>query len=618
MRAGGAPRMGGSPMRGGQAINPDQLLIPSRLTFRQRAAIFIAGADGPNLLFGPQQPLQPVAQEPQAGVISRPWDYPVGWNTRVTPRSDAPISFKMLKALATEYDVLRGLIERVKDKICSKGFSIQPKDPKASTSDPRLQEMQDFFAFPDKDNSWQDWLRELMDQVLVYDAPAIWIRRDRGGKPFSLNIQDGSLFQPKVMGDGTLPPFDMGPAYQKVVKGLPAVDYIRPVPRGTPIPTDPSTGYPFPELLLKPRNKRADSPYGYGPVEQMIMTISIAMSREAYLSQYYTSGSTPDMIFECPDTWTTDDIANFKVWWDSILEGNLGNRRGTMFVPAGGKPIDMKEKALTDTTDQWLIRVMCFFLGLNPMPFVQQQNRATAQAHQQQGEEEGLYPWQQWLSDLFGQIMRLKFGFADLEFRWEEDDATNPLEQAQIDVQLVLAKIYHPDEIRAQRGDEPMTPDMREEMDMASYNAAPNATVLSPDQQAAQNDHALAMQAAKPAPVGAPSAAAQKADSDRFDRMMLALKPQPTSITVEAAKIDFPKFEFPAINIAPPAVTVNMPEMKAADVFVDVGGTSVRVDGQKGIGKTVTVAKVDGKFVGTITDGTTRAVSGDKHVAKIE
>ena len=46
--------------------------------------------------------------------------------------------------------------------------------------------------------------------------------------------------------------------------------------------------------------------------------------------------------------------------------------------------------------------------------------------------------------------------------------------------------------------------------------------------------------------------------------------------------------------------------------------SSVRVDGQKGIGKTVTVAKVDGKFVGTITDGTTRAVSGDKHVAKIE
>jgi hypothetical protein len=67
-----------------------------------------------------------------------------------------------------------------------------------------------------------------------------------------------------------------------------------------------------------------------------------------------------------------------------------------------------------------------------------------------------------------------------------------------------------------------------------------------------------------------------------------------------------------------------MPEIKQPDVFVDVGGTSVRVDAQRGIGKTVTATRgPDGKLVGTITDGVTKTVTGTrdeagKLIAKIE
>src|ERR1022692_780187 len=615
----------GDPRQSGTPLPTPTVNVPSKLSFRQRAAILIAGADAPALLFGPQQPLQPIAQDPAAGVISRPWDYPVGWNTRVKPRSDARIDFAVLKAVATEFDIVRGLMERVKDKICSKGFSIQPRDPKAAV-DARCDEMEVFFAFPDKDNSWQDWLRMLMDQVLVYDAPAIWIRRDRAGRPYSLNIQDGSLFQPKIMGDGTLPAFNEGPAYQKVVKGLPAGDYIRPVPRGTPIPNDASTGYPFPELLLKPRNKRVDNPYGYGPIEQMLPSLGIAMAREAYLMQYYTSGSMPDLIFEAPDTWTTDDIASFAINWNARLAGNLEERRGTQFVPAGGKFVDVKEKALTDTTDQWLIRIMCFFLGLNPMPFVQQQNRATAQAHQQQGEEEGLVPWQNWIADTCSTVMRILFGYGDLELRWDEDDAIDPLQQAQIDALMVTNKVYTADEICAQRGDDPMPPEMRAQMDLATFSAAVNSTVLPDDQQKAQNDHALAMQAAKPAPIMAPNGGdkppASKFDDAQFTKWIETFKQPAVNIHVDAPAINMPAM--PPINIAPAAVTVNMPEIKQPDVFVDVGGTSVRVDAQRGIGKTVTATRgPDGKLVGTITDGVTKTITGTrdeagKLIAKIE
>lgn len=591
--------------------------MPTRLTLRQRFAILIAGADAPNVLLGPQQPLQPTGQSPEQQVIGRQWDYPTGWNTRVTPRSDT-ISFATLKALSTGYDVLRGLLERVKDKVCAAEWSIQPKD-KSAKRDARCDEMQAFFEFPDKDNSWQDWARMLLDQALVLDAPAIYLRPDRAGRLYSCEIIDGAMIQPKIMADGRLPPFDVGPAYQQVIKsGVPAVDYIRPVPRGMPVPTGPD-GWPFPELLYKPRNKRVDSPYGYGPVEQMITTVNIALAREAYLLQYYTDGSTPDLLMTTPATWTTKDIADFQVWWDALLLGNLANRRGAKFVPDGVKAIDTKAAALTDETDQWLIRVMCFFLGLNPMPFIKQMNKGQEKTHHDEAESQGTQPWQEWLSDVVGCIMRVKFGYADLKLHWEEEDALDPLEAAQVDEILCRSKMYHPDERRAARGDDAMSPELRAQMDVATFNSAANSTILPDDQQAVKDKAAEALAAAKPAPVmAAKPTAAEKLAQDAHE-LDVAKASAPT-IKVDAPAIHV---DAPQVNVTAPPVTVNMPEMKASDVFVDIGSTVVKVDAPtaaRGVHKVMSAEKLpDGTFRGVIRERMEQVVTGKPGgVAKLE
>lgn len=470
-----------------------------RLKLRTNGEIVIMGADSAMALFPPLNPLQPIAQPPQFAAAGRAWDYPVGWNTRVTPRTGQGIGFPMLKGLADGYDVLRGLIERVKDKICGQQWAIRPRDKKQK-EDPRCDLLEDFLAYPDKVHTWVDWTRMLLEQAIVYDAPAIWLRPDRGGDMYGLEIIDGAMVSPKIMADGRLPPPDVGPAYQQVIKGMPAVDYVMPVPKGFDVPDDPS-GIPYPELLYKPRNPRVDSVYGFGPVEQMITSVNIALKREGYLLDYYTSGSTPDLIMQVPETWQPQQIKEFSLWWQAMLQGNLANRRGAMFVPKGVTPFDTKEKALTDQTDEWLIRIMCFFMGLNPMPFLKQMNKGQEKTHHEEAAAEGLGPWLRWYADLFDHIIRLKWGWADLEFRWEMDEAIDPAEQATIDVQLVNAKIYHPDEIRAMRGDDAMPDDMRLQMDMPNYNGAANSTQLPEEQQAAKDEAAAALAAAKPAPV---------------------------------------------------------------------------------------------------------------------
>ncbi len=480
-------RAAGTRLRGVEtAVDTSNLGAPTtvlgRMSFRQWLGIKIMGADAGSVWFAPQQPLQPVAQPQEMGVVGRPWDYPVGWNTRVTPRTGLPVGFAALKSLAEGYDLLRIIIERVKDDVLTADWTIGPKDKKGVRDD-RSDTIEDFLAYPDRDLCWDDWARKLLEQLLVYDAPAIYLRPTRGGDPYALEIIDGSLVSPKVMADGRLPPAEWGPAYQAVYHGLGAVDYVKPVPRGTAVPRDPN-GQPFPEMLYRPRNVRVDSVYGYSPVEQIIVTIGIGLRREAFLQSYYTHGSTPDLLIQVPDTWNPEQIKQMQDTLDSILAGNLENRRMMRLIPGGAKVVDTREKALTDETDQWLMRICCFAFGISPMPFVKIMNRATGQQHAQQQEEEGALPVRRWLAQTMNWIIAFKFGMPDLVFRWTEEIATDPLQEAQRLGILVDKKLLHPDEGREDLGRDPMPAAMREQMDQPTFAASVNATVLPPDQQA--------------------------------------------------------------------------------------------------------------------------------------
>jgi len=73
----------------------------------------------------------------------------LGTTPRVPPRSGAGVSFAELRRLADGYDVLRIMIERVKDKVNAQNWSIGMKDEKAER-DATCDEIEDFLAYPDK------------------------------------------------------------------------------------------------------------------------------------------------------------------------------------------------------------------------------------------------------------------------------------------------------------------------------------------------------------------------------------------------------------------------------------------------------------------------------------
>jgi hypothetical protein len=393
--------------------------------------------------FGAQQSLAPVAPLSVAG---RRFDYPSGFNLNVRPRTYERIGFTELRALADNYDLLRIVIETRKDQLERLPWRIAPredefgqggKEPSAALKN-RAKDIREFFKRPDRHYSWSQWLRALLEDLFVIDAPTLFRRPTRGGGLYALEVIDGATIKPVIddWGRVPLPPL---PAYQQVLKGLPA------------------TNYTTKELIYRPRNVRTNKVYGFSPVEQVLMTVNIALRRQLSQMQYYTEGNIPEALIGVPEAWTPKQITDFQSYWDEMLEGNLANRRHAKFVPGGVAKtfIPTKEPELKNVFDEWLARVVCFAFSISPQPFVAQVNRATADTAQEQSLEEGLEPIKSWSKDLIDQVIIEDFAEPDLEFLWGDGKKVDPDSQATRLGTLTGSGLMHLNEGRKQLGLDP-------------------------------------------------------------------------------------------------------------------------------------------------------------------
>ncbi len=413
-------------------------------SFVQRAVEgirYIISGVTPQTWFGPFQPLPPMAP---AEVAGRQFDYPVGYNLTVAPRAEERVGFDQLRALADGYDLLRLVIETRKDQIERLDWTIRRRalpggKPADRDHDPRIAAIEAFFRMPDRVHFWSTWLRQLLEDLFVIDAPALYLRRTRGGQLYALELVDGSTIKRLIDADGRTPaPPD--PAYQQVLHGLPAVDFTTR------------------ELIYRPRNARPHKIYGYSPVEQIVMTVNIALRRQLFQLGYYTEGNVPEALIGTPESWSPQQIKEFQQYWDALLEGNLAQRRHAKFVPGGVAKtfIPTKDAELKSAYDEWLARIVCFAFSISPQAFIDHMNRATAETAQQAALAEGLAPIQSWVKQLVDYLLITEFEAPDLEFAWADDRESDPQKAASVAQTYVTNGIKTINETRAEIGLDPI------------------------------------------------------------------------------------------------------------------------------------------------------------------
>lgn len=441
------------------------------------------------------QPITPIAPRGSEPLGINMW---MGQNLNYTPRPDAELTAAVLKQLAT-YDMVRVIIENVKDQLSYTPWSIQRRAvPGETAADRRKKERGDqnivklsrFFEYPDNESDWATWVRPLIDDMLVIDAASVLVRKNFNDEVAELRVVPGDTIT-RYVDDNGFTPLAPDPAYAQLWEGIPRVNL------------DTT------QLVYKPRNivrrnTLSSQIYGMSPVEQAATWCQTGALRLEFQKAYYTDGSIPGLIHVVPADATPEKIANVMHSLNTELAGNLWKRQQWQMVQgfqSEGKPdqiIFAKEKLLTDPFDDLLIRCLCFAFGTSPQRLMKQMNRASAQAGQESADVEGYWPFLMWLKyGVIDYIIQRQFGLIDYEMSFDPRKETDVLKLAQADASDVNAGIVTRDEVRDKRGMDPVSvPEASQLMVISGGAVVPLAGAIdraqaSLDQVAAQTTATL-------------------------------------------------------------------------------------------------------------------------------
>lgn len=420
---------------------PEMILGFLPTNVQRPADMIIRGVE--EILFGPGQP--PPMNAPDEPRQDRRFNYDTHFNLRRDHTiRDSGISHEQLRQLAEMHDVTRACIETRKDQISRLRWGVRDRKTK-KTEGVDSQGVIDQLRFPDKEHTFQQWVHAMLEDLFVLDAVTIQPRKTLGGKPFSLELMDGATIVRKIDGFGGVP--QEGVAYQQNIKGMVFAEFTAD------------------ELIYMPRNYRTNKVYGYSTLEQVIVTVNTAIRRQQYTLQYFTEGNIPEALIGVPETWGVDEIKQFQGFWDVVMQGDGAEKRHAKFVPGGTQYIATKEPELSGQVEEWFARVVCFAFSLPPTPFIQQNNRATAEQAQTESLEQGIEPTKAYLKDLLDLCIEQHMGRPDLEWFSMPESSVNPLQRAEIHQLQIASNVLTPDEAREEIGLPPLTDEQKKEQD---------------------------------------------------------------------------------------------------------------------------------------------------------
>jgi hypothetical protein len=395
-------------------------------------------------LDGPGQPM-PV----QVEIDPRTVDYNFGknQNTSIDVGRDG-VTFTQLRALAENCELLRGVIENKKNQISTLkyGFQLMDVEYKSPTklkqeakSNPQIKKAKEFFAKPDGINTFKQWVRMMIEELIVLDQLAVFPVKSLGGGPLWLRLLDGATIFKLIDKNGETP--RTGVAYQQIIKGLVTHDFSM---YGRDNEPD--------KLLLYHRNPRVWKHYGFSPVEQIIHIVNIALRRSAFQLSYYTEGNIPDMLIRVSAEWSDEQVAKYQRYFDLMLSGDLAQRRKIRFIPDALDPIYPQQDVLKDEFDEWLARLITYVLGASPNHFIRNLNRSVSESQREQADEEGLFSWMDTTKEVIDLLLHETLGLGDIEFVWIPNRSQDSLKQSEIDKIDVESGIRSIDEVRDEKG----------------------------------------------------------------------------------------------------------------------------------------------------------------------
>jgi hypothetical protein len=416
--------------------------------------------------FGPGFPIPFDAldrPDAQGFVAPRIYQYPVQWN--IPGRHDRlHVPWDVLKH-ASEQPVFRACIEIRKQRISTLDWCFRVSPSYAATAarqagkteyeiqeelrkqfQPEIDRLTAWWAIPDRRNGieFADWMSQVQEEQLVWDALAVYPQRTYGGDLLNLTVIDGSTIKPLLdeQGGRPMPPH---PAYQQVLYGFPRGDFTADtvdVDGKLVIPGAFSSS----QLIYRRRVVRTRTPYGFSPTEQALLDGTLWDKRFRWMLAEYTEGAQPVqwLVNKGDSGWDARQLLAYEKALNDRLGGKTAERYRNPLLPEGIEPVrnEGQDARYKPDYDLFLIKLQAMHFGVTMPELGFSEPGGLGSSGYHEGQEDIQFRKDlttvRWLNSFVTTMSRTHLGMPDaLEFAFlgldEEDEAaTDAIDDARV------------------------------------------------------------------------------------------------------------------------------------------------------------------------------------------
>jgi phage portal protein BeeE len=343
-----------------------------------------------------------------------------------------------------ETPVVRRAINLIKDRVAAMDWQVRLKrdqDPgKVAFAERRAKVLRRSLEFPNAADSFRTLIEQAIEDALVGGFGAIEMElTGDAARPFELWAVDGATIRIDPRWDGSAEAVRYAQA-----TGLAGSDQM------IPLRDD--------QLIYLRMNPRSYTPFGLGPLEVAFETVN------AFLSAHQFAGRLASNAVVQYALWINEatPVQHERLirWWQDEIEGT----GRVPLLSTEQKPEVLRFAAGTDADlrlswQEFLIRMVANAFSLPPvlLGLEQDVNRSTAESLLDEAFHSAIVPLARLIAEhLTRDLFAKRLGWAEFEFVFNDLDATDPMEEMQMQTALLAAGVLTVNEVRSMRGLAPL------------------------------------------------------------------------------------------------------------------------------------------------------------------